>query len=158
MHSCFIMLLYLYIWYSIIISHRPAGHSTLLTTSIHIPETNTKFPHSWIQLEIHLQIQIQSPCLACFAFVKHAQTKHQTQIHLQVQSEGLVCDDSASIRMCLSQTKISYFSNVSIGLNYLAVRVKKEKGQKYILSKCCLHLACFKIQKQSNPLFWQYCG
>ena len=87
----------LYIWYIIIISHMLAGHSTLLTTSSHIPETNTKFPHSWIQLIIHLQIQIQSPCLACFAFVKHAYSKHKYiyKFNQRVWS----CDGSASIRM-----------------------------------------------------------
>ena len=105
MHSCFIMLLYLYI---IIISLRLAGHSTLLTTSIHIPETNTKFPHSWIQLKIHLQIQIQSPCLACFAFVNHAYSKHKYiyKFNQRVWS----CDDFASIRMrCESNQNLIFF-------------------------------------------------
>ena len=128
-----------------------AGHSTLLTTSSHIPETNTKFPHSWIQLKIRLQIQIQSPCLACFAFVKHAYSKRK-YIYKFNQRVWYVMTLPQS-ECVVSQTKNSYFSNVSIGLNYLAVRVKKEKGQKYILSKCCLQLACFKIQKLSNPLF-----
>ena len=105
MHSCFIMLLYLYI---IIISLRLAGHSTLLTTSSHIPETKTKFPHSWMQLKIHLQIQIQSPYLACFAFVNQAYSKHKYiyKFNQRVWS----CDDFASIRMrCESNQNLIFF-------------------------------------------------
>ena len=46
----------------------------------------------------------------------------------------------------VSQTKIWFFSSVSGGLKYLVVPVKEEKGEEYILSKFCLHLACLKTR------------
>ena len=151
MHSCFIMLLYLYI---IIISLRLAGHSTLLTTSSHIPETKTKFPHSWMQLKIHLQIQIQSPYLSCFAFVNHAYSKHKYiyKFNQRVWS----CDDFASIRMCCESNQNLIFLKCEWRVELSCSR-RKDRNISF-QNVASILLAWREIQKLSIPLFWQYCG
>ena len=139
-----------------LVSHRLAGHSTLLTTSSHIPKTNTKFPHSWIQLKIHLQIQIQSPCLACFTFVNHAYSKHKYiyKFNQRVWS----CDGSASIRMCCESNQNLIFLkwNWSVELSCSTSRVGERTGiyPLKILPPSCLLEERFKSNQFKQ--FWQY--